>query len=252
MLPILVSLGPVKIYSFGVCLAIGLFLGLYWWWKMGRDEHFDEIALFDGFFMSLMIFVLAGRLGYVLSHWSEMGTLYRSIAILSYPGVNTVVGIVAVSLFTVLFARYHDWNGWKILDSYSVALSLVLVFGGLGALLNGSNPAWQVNVWGLVWAVISFVVVSRVRKNFRFYAWYKGESSVAQDGLATLLLGELVGVYYLLVGWIGQPLAKIWVIPIEMIIGMVVVLIASYLIYKRVGRREAGLWSKLMGVIRKK
>ncbi len=252
MLPILISLGPVKIYSFGVCLAVGLFLGLYWWWKMGRDEHFDEIALFDGFFISLMVFLFAGRLGYVLFHYGEVGTLYRSIAILSYPGVNTVVGLLATSIFTVLFARYHDWNVWKILDSYSVALALMLVFGGLGAMLNGSNPAWQVNVWGVVWAIISFVVVSRVRKNFRFYSWYKGEASVAQDGLAVLMLGQLVGLYYMVVGYLGQTLMRVWVIPIELILGLVIVMFTSFLIYKRVGRREAGMWSKLISVIRRK
>lgn len=219
---------------------------------MGRDEYFDEIALFDGFFMSLMIFLVSGRLGYVLSHRSEMGTLYRSIAILSYPGMSAVVGLVAVSIFAVLFARYHDWHVGKILDSYSVTLTLVLVFGGLGALLSGSNPAWQVSAWGVVWAIISFVIVSRVRKNFRFYAWYKGEASVAQDGLAASILGELVGVYYMTVSWIGQPLAKVWVIPIEMIGGVVIALITSYLIYKRVGRREVGFWSKLISVIRRK
>lgn len=243
MLPILISLGPVKIYSFGVCIALGLFFGLYWWWKMGRDEHFDEITLFDGFFMSLMIFLVLGRAGYVLANYSEMGTLYRSIAILSYPGVSGGVGLISVSLFTVLFARYHDWNVWKILDSFSVALSLVLIFAGLGTVLNGSNPAWQVNLWGLAWAMVSFVLVSRVRKNFRFYSWYKARSSMAQDGLAALVFGLTTGVYYLGLGLMNR---------LYLIMGLLIIVVSSLAIYQQAGRREVGIWSKLIAVVRRK
>ena len=84
MLPILIELGPIKIYAFGVCLTLGIFLALYFWWKMGREEHFDEISLFDSYFLSLIVFLISGRLGYILLHWEELGTLYRSLALLAF------------------------------------------------------------------------------------------------------------------------------------------------------------------------
>jgi len=33
----------------GVVMALGVFVALYFWWKMGRDEHLDEIELFDSY-----------------------------------------------------------------------------------------------------------------------------------------------------------------------------------------------------------
>lgn len=243
MLPILISLGPVKIYSFGVCLVIGLFLGLYWWWKMGRDEHFEEIALFDGFFLSLITFFVVGRVGYVLTHMADLGTWYRSLAFLTYPGLSGAAGIVASGIFMILFARAQGWQVWKVADAYVLVLAVILSFSGLGSLLNGSNPIWQVNAWLMVWAILTFGVVARVRKNFRFYTWYKGEASMAQEGLASLIFVVGVGIYYLVTGIYRQAGWQV---------GILVIIMGSILIYKRVGRREAGLWSKLMGVIRRK
>mgnify|MGYP003441729705 FL=1 len=238
MLPILISLGPIKIYSYGVFLAIGLFIGLYFWWKMGRDEHWDEIALFDGFFLSVLTYFVVGRMGYVALHWEEVGTLYRSLALLAYPGINVVSGIVGSAILMILFARNHDWQVWKMADAYVVTLALVLVFGGIGTILNGTNPDWRVNVWGGVFALITFAVVSRVRKDFRFYSWYKGGASMAQEGLASLIFLNLVGVYYL-----GLR---------EFVPGILLNAVSGYTIYRRIGRRESTIWGKLSNIIRRK
>lgn len=268
MLPILLSLGPVKIYSYGVFLALGLFIGLYFWWKMGRDEHFDEIALFDGFFLSILIYFVAGRAGYVATHMSEVGTLYRALAILAFPGVSSVIGIVAMVGFMIFFARSNGWDTWKVLDSVVVSLAGVLVFGGIGGLLNGTNPGKPsnfgliypgdtiaripVDLWIIVWSLVTFAIVSRVRKNFRFYSWYKGESSMAQEGLASLVFVGLVGAYYLVIGWIRESMARVGVVPVEILIGLALLILAGWLIYRRVGRRDGSAWGKLRAIIRRK
>ena len=132
----------------------------------------------------------------------------------------------------------HGWHEWRVGDAIGVALAMMLVMGGLGAVLNGSNPVWQANLWLLVWAIVTFAVVSRVRKNFRFYAWYKGELSMAAEGLASLIFVFSVGIYYLGMG--------------QFIVGGLCVAISAFLIYKRVGRRDATLWGKLVSVIRRK
>lgn len=239
MLPILLSLGPVKIYSYGVVLSIGLFLALYWWWKMGRDEHWDEIALFDSFFLSLVIFLVAGRLGYVFSHFAEMGTLYRSLALLAFPGITAWVGIVASGIFLVLFARARGWDAWKAMDSAVVTLSLILVFGGVGEILNGKTLF--ASGWVVVWSLITFGVVSSVRKNFRFYSWYKAEASVVREGLATLIFGEMAGIYYLVAPWLLGSGQKLWGLPAMFFVGLALLVMSSYLIYRRVGRKTS-LW----------
>lgn len=231
---------------------------------MGRDEHWDEIALFDGFFLSTIVYLIAGRIGYILLHLDSVGTLYRSLAILAYPGINQIVGIVATLVFVMLFARAHNWDEWKTADAYVVSLAIVLALGGLGGLLNGSNPglpvSWglmypgetvariPVDLWIFLWALVTFAIVSRVRKNFRFYSWYKGESSVAQEGLAALVFIICAGVYYLVLGWISQSMGKVWVLPFEFIAGLGLIVAGLLLIRQRVGRRDDTVWGKLKGI----
>lgn len=268
MLPILVSLGPIKIYSYGLFLAIGLFLALYFWWKMGRDEHFDEIALFDGYFLALIVFLLMGRGAYVALNLGDFQSIWPAMALLAHPGVEGTVGLVASFIFMILFARSRGWEAWKVADMVVVAMSVILVFGNIGGLLNGTNPGIEAS-WGLkyvghdearvpldvimlIWSVVAFGVVSRVRKDFRFYTWYKGDSSTAQEGLASLVFGIMVGIYYMSVPWVDQDVSRWVVVPVLALFGGLCVAGSAYLIYKRVGRRNEGIWSKLKSVIRSK
>lgn len=249
MLPILLSVGPVKIYSYGVCLAIGLFISLYFWWKMGRDEHWDEINLFDGFFLAVIAFAVVGRLGYVILHPEAVGTFSRAFAILAYPGINAPLGIATSVGLMIYFARAHNWQEWKMLDALAVTLLSILIMAGVGSMLNGSRGSWQGDLWAVLWAIASFAIVSRVRKNFRFYSWYKGEASVAQEGLASLVFGLLIGIYYLVAPWIVQDSWLIWRLPGQFVLGVLGVAGSIYLIQQRVGRREMGIWDKLKSIL---
>lgn len=238
MLPILLQIGPVKIYSMGVFLAIGIFLSLYWWWKMGRDEHLDEIELFDSYFVTLIAMGVGSRLGYVAFHWSDLGTLYRMLAILAFPGLDVISGVVVSLIVITLLARERSWELPKIWDMAAVTASVFGVFISIGALLNGSGRNVWVDGWLALGSLATFVIVSRVRKNFRFYAWYKGQSSVAKEGLAGWMWVLLMGVVCLgLGGWwhVGG--------------GLLLVTIAGYGIYANVGRREPW-WKYLLQLVR--
>lgn len=243
-MPILLSLGPVKIYSYGVCMAIGIFLSLYWWWKLGRDEHFDEIMLFDAFFLATITYFIAGRVGYVLLHFRELGTLYRSLAILAYPGINVIAGIVASIGFVVMFARSQSWETWKVIDSMVVTLSIALVFGSIGGLLNGSGINRYVDWWSFGWALMTFLVVSRVRKNFRFYSWYKGETSTVAEGLAGHVFLLLIGVFFSVRVWLSVANWMVWRIPGEFLIGLSLILVSVGMVKQRVGKRDLGWWEE--------
>lgn len=253
MLPILLKLGPITIYSYGIFLTLGLFTGLYWFWKMGRDEHWDETWIFDAYFASVAMYLIFGRLGYVLFN-PDLHNLGRALSLLSHPGILSVAGILAALITTMLLARRAELELWKVLDAWSVVVSIVFVIGSIGAILNGSMPGLQSSMlgyihpgdtvprlsgdlWTFIWSLITFGVVSRVRKNFRFYSWYKGEASVAKDGLAALVMITLSGFYATVSGLIleGQ---RIWVIPRLSLIGVSIITISILVIYYRSGKNR--------------
>lgn len=251
MLPVLLSIGPVKIYAYGVFLFLALFVGLYWWWKMGRDEHYEEIELFDGYFTALLVFFVGARAAYVVWH-PEIQTWYRAFAFLAYPGFYVGIGIALAVLYLAVYARMQQWDIWKVMDMTSVALAVILMIGSIGTVLNGSNPGlmsdWgvvyvgetvkriPVDAWTFVWSLVTFGIVSRVRKQFRFFAWYKRDASVAKDGLSFLTFLFLGGIYMVLAGLLDDVKWKIGVVPGVSLVGAVVLLLAATSVYMRSGK----------------
>lgn len=165
---------------------------------MGRDENWPEIQLFDTYFLSIVVFYLVGRLAYVTTYYSEIGGLVGALSLLSSPGINYHVGFVGGVIVAWRFAKIKGWDIWKVWDAMVVSISLMLVFGSIGILLNrGQMPQ---DLLLVVWSLFSFGIVTIVRKNFRFYSWYKGESSAAKEGLATLVWIGLVSLYHVVLG----------------------------------------------------
>lgn len=227
MMPVLFQIGPVRIYSMGVALAVGMLASLYWWWKMGRDEHWEEISLFDGYFLAVIATVVVGRAGYVIANPGEIGGFWQAWSILARPGIVWAAGLAAGVGVVTLLSRAKEWELWKVWDALAVALSLAVWWGMVGILLNEGELVR--NGWGVVWAGVAFGVTSVVRKNFRFYSWYRGESSVAKDGLVALVGAGMVAIYYLGLAVIASN----WWLLAAAGVGIVVVL---GLIYRRSGR----------------
>lgn len=263
MLPILIELGPIRIYSYGFFMFIGLFLGLFWWWKMGRDEHFDEVALFDSAFVSMFIYFIIGRITYVMTYWNG-SSLSQTMALFARPGIVPWVGIVGVFLFLSIFSRIRRWNVWRVYDVLVVALSVVLTFASFGGFLNGSNPGkefktlsvlyigvenpvFPVDAIGVIWFFVTFIIVSRVRKNFRFYLWYKAEKGNTKDGLASLVFGVSVGLYYMIRGVVDDGALLVSRISYMSVLGLVLFLVSIAMIVKFSGKSFASN----LGIVRR-
>ena len=75
---------------------------------------------------------------------------------------------------------------------------------------------------------------------------------MAQEGLASIFFVMLVGVFYLVVGWIDRINWKIGFVPGEFLIGLLLIVVSIFVINQRVGRRDNGLWGKLSNIIRRK
>ncbi len=214
MLPVLLTVGPVRIYAYGLFLFLGLFLGLFEWWRLGKDENLDEVKLFDAFFLGLIWFLIGARLANWWWGGGQSWNWWQALAILSYPGLVDWVGIGVALLSLVAFSRKQDWSVMKILDMAAVVLSLILVIANLGGFLDGANPGksfgvfgvkypgfdrpvFPVDLWGVGWFGLSWWLTDKVRREFRFYEWYKGKRGTAKDGLSFLVFGIMVGGYYL-------------------------------------------------------
>jgi prolipoprotein diacylglyceryltransferase len=235
MLPVLLSIGSFKLYSYGVFLFTSLFVGLYWWWKLGRDENLEETSLFDTFFIAMFSGFALGRAVYVILNIADFTNIYRILGVYSFPGVSLVGTLVGVIATVFVISRNQEWETPKIADNLAVTLGVVMVIGSLGGLLNGSLGGVVVDLIQLVWALVYFVLVSRVRKDFRFYSWYKQNRTVAPDGLAALIGLLMLGVIYFIRGFLEETW-RVGPLAYYTIFGFVIVLTSALAIYLRSGR----------------
>src|SRR3989338_5725614 len=107
MLPVLLNLGLIKIYTFGVFLVLGFFWATFLLWKNIRLTSFKEEDVFDGLFISLLGALFFGRLVYVILNFKDFGfSILKFILINCYPGIS-LYGAVFGGLF-ILFLFSHS------------------------------------------------------------------------------------------------------------------------------------------------
>src|SRR3989338_9939126 len=98
MLPVLLNVGFLKIYTFGVFLVLGFFWATFLLWKNIRLTSLKEKDVFDGLFISLLGALFFGRLVYVILNFKDFGfNLLKFILINGYPGI---------SLYGLIFCRF--------------------------------------------------------------------------------------------------------------------------------------------------
>lgn len=140
MLPILLNLGFVKIYTFGVFLVLAFFWGSFLLWRLTRLTSFKEEEIFDGLFWSLAGGLFFGRLVYIILNFKEFGfSLLKFILINGYPGLSLYGAILGGVLTISLYFLSKKIKFREAIDYYIPALFLALAFGKLGSFFSGTE-----------------------------------------------------------------------------------------------------------------
>jgi len=146
MLPVLLNLGFIKIYTFGVFLVLGFFWSIFLLWKNIRLTSFKEEDVFDGVFLSMFGAVFFGRLIYVILNFKEFGfNILKFILINGYPGMS-LYGALFGGLFVLyLFVNSRKLNFNELIDYLITPMFITLVFGKIGAFFSGSEIGTKTN-----------------------------------------------------------------------------------------------------------
>ncbi len=140
MVPVLFSIGSVKIYTYGVFLVLAFFWGLFFIWKAVRLTSYKEEVIFDGIFFSLLGALFFSRLFYVIANFSSFGfSFLKFILINGYPGLSFYGALFGGLLFFFLFSLVKKLNFIQIVDYLIPGVFVALGFGKLGAFFSGSE-----------------------------------------------------------------------------------------------------------------
>lgn len=156
MYPILVQLGPFTIYSLWICAAIGFFTAFLIVYKLLQKDRtrlnfladHSLVILFGGIFMARVVFVAENYKLYFakldLQHLLELFFIWDK-------GLSFWGGLLGLALTLSFFCHREKENLWKWFDVITVSTMGGLVFGNLGAFLDGSNYGNETDLpWGIV------------------------------------------------------------------------------------------------------
>ena len=138
MKPVLWSLGPVQIYSFGFFVALGVLVSLFLMNRQARKGGFpNPDQVFDLVFMTIVGGFVGARLLYVI----QMGPWYleHPLEALAFwqGGLIFYGGVIGSLVALFFFTRAKKISYFTVLDFLLPYVALTHAFGRIGCFLNG-------------------------------------------------------------------------------------------------------------------
>jgi phosphatidylglycerol:prolipoprotein diacylglycerol transferase len=142
--PILLELGPITIYSYGVLLAAAYLIGLYMAARRARAAGLDANKVLDlGIWVIIKALLFVVEFEQFTSSWDEFMTLLRS-------GGVFYGGLIAAVLVCIYQLRKHKLPLWTSGDLFAPGIALGYMVGRLGCLMAGccygkpTDVAWAI------------------------------------------------------------------------------------------------------------
>jgi phosphatidylglycerol---prolipoprotein diacylglyceryl transferase len=139
MHPILFHVGDIPVFSYGVLVAMGVLLSLWWGRRLAPQVGIDPEKLWNmGIYMVLMALVVA-KVWLILSDWSFYAANPREIfSINTFQSGGTFYGGLLGSIGTIfLYTHFQRMNVLRTFDICTASLPLGHAIGRLGCFAAG-------------------------------------------------------------------------------------------------------------------
>ena len=262
MYPILLSVGPLKIYSFGVFLALATIIGAFTIWREGRQakpERFDEEKLVDLILVEALFGLIGARICYLILHFEDFGfDFFRWLLIFHFPGLDFIGAIVGGVVGALVFAKKMGWSFCQVGDFLVLGISLGEVIGRIGAFLSGSaygkltTLPWGVPMVGLIGRRHPVQIYEAIVALLVFIILWRLKILIAnkklQAGFLFLVYFLLFGVTKLFIEFFRGDSVYFDGWRVTQIVCLVFIVTAVILLYKRLGR---SVKTDILAIVRK-
>jgi phosphatidylglycerol:prolipoprotein diacylglycerol transferase len=250
-----VSLTWLRVGVSWVLLAIGLLVGLFFFWKKAREEHFEMYGAVDSLVIASLWAAVAARVSFVLLQASQFQ--FRPMAwinVLAFPGMWAPAGLVV--FFAVLWWRADKikQDYWELWDFSSILLTWFLLWHWLSRFVLGAaagiptqlpwgvvfplrvEPAHPVQLYAAAFYALGFAVLWWVEPRYRFFLWYRSKKRTAKTGFLFCVFLIVTGLQGIVTSIVQYPFVLIWDIDLNQIVSVIVFFVGLLLLYSRSGR----------------
>jgi phosphatidylglycerol:prolipoprotein diacylglycerol transferase len=135
--PIALQLGPISLYWYGICYAIGL-AGAYWVMvRMARRFRQDSNIIGNGLIVVAIAALAGGRLYHVIDQWQN---LYAAdpikVFLPPYAGLGIFGGFITGAIAVFALTRYYKVSFWRWADIVAPGIFVMQAAGRLGNFFN--------------------------------------------------------------------------------------------------------------------
>ncbi|NLC51223.1 MAG: prolipoprotein diacylglyceryl transferase [Firmicutes bacterium] len=171
MHPVLLKIGPITIYSYGLMLALGFLIALFGLLREAPNFNIREDYIFESVILTIIGSIIGARLGYVLIEWPKFSVEPWLIFDIRSGGLAFHGGFFGAILILILYCRYRSLSFLKLADFFAPYLALGYAFGRIGCFLNGCCYG---EITSVPWAVTFAAVDSALRHPTQLYASLAG------------------------------------------------------------------------------
>ena len=154
MLPIL-QIGPVSLPLPGLIILAGIWIGLTVAEKYSEIHHIKPADLTNLIFISLLSFLVGGRLGYVIRYWEAFSQDLAGIISRNLELFDLSTGFLCAVLAFIIYCQRKELPAWQTLDSltpFFAIISLSIAFSHLASGSAFGSPTtlpWAIDLWGM-------------------------------------------------------------------------------------------------------
>jgi len=238
MFPVLFEIGPVKIYSYGLFMALAFLVGSFVVWKKAKEEAFDEGKIFDGIIITTFFGLMGARLHFILFHFEHFGfDIIKWLWLTRYVGLYFYGGLFGGVLGLFWFTRRQKWDFWQIADIVVFGFSLAQIVAKIGCFFNKKDFT---QIYEAILVFFIFYLLLKLERKYRLFDWYRGKKDKAEPGFLSL--------FYLILYSFSRIILENWRedgiyligIKITQIISVLILVFALIALYLRSGREIGG------------
>jgi len=134
---ILFQIGPVELYSYGLCVALGFLVAAILILKEAKKIGLPSDAIFDCVIAALVGGLTGARLLFVVINWQDFAHSPLRALMFHEGGLAFQGGLVFGILSVLLVARIKGLSFWKVADLFAPYIALGQAVGRIGCFLNG-------------------------------------------------------------------------------------------------------------------
>lgn len=153
MHPVLVEFGFFKVFTYGLLVASGFFVGILLAAHQGKKEGFDPQTILDLCFYILLSAVLGARILYVIVEYKYFLDSPLDIFKVWKGGLVYYGGLILAGVFTWFFLKKKQMPVWKVADILAPSLALGQSVGRWGCFFAGCCYGVKTDLpWGITFA----------------------------------------------------------------------------------------------------